>query len=323
MAHEGAHLRQKHSWDLIGFELLACLFWANPAWLLYRRAIRLNHEFLADQAALPCSPSVQAYQRVLLAQIEHQRAQAWASSSTYHLTRKRLIMMTKTSPSKLFFIKQLLCIPILVALSTFSMLRLSAQEAPRFSPDLVSDTNLAPGTAPSDTVVFDSLEKLKAYANRYASTILRDGNGAFCRDEHGKYIRCPYRFMSPAVLKVHLRYALPPLKPHRNPPFEAQLQAFLNPNEYGVWIDQKRIPNEALRNYQASDFAVFFQSRLLKNAAHYGQYTYHLSLITEAAYRQRLAEYTATVEAAQGNWMEDWWQKAEEEKEALRQGAGE
>ncbi|MCD8541005.1 MAG: hypothetical protein LRY55_15545, partial [Leadbetterella sp.] len=45
-----------------------------------------------------------------------------------------------------------------------------------------------------------------------------------------------------------------------------------------------------LNNYKHTDFANFWQSRLLKNAAHYGRYKNHLELFTPASYQSYLDE---------------------------------
>src|SRR5690606_39609713 len=47
--HEKAHITQKHSLDILFIEALQILFWFNPLIYLYKKAMKLNHEFLADQ----------------------------------------------------------------------------------------------------------------------------------------------------------------------------------------------------------------------------------------------------------------------------------
>jgi len=66
LLHELAHTRQKHSFDMIFIELLQILFWFNPLILLYKRAMRLNHEYLADAAVLQAKTDLFAYQNQLL-----------------------------------------------------------------------------------------------------------------------------------------------------------------------------------------------------------------------------------------------------------------
>ena len=67
IAHEKAHLDQKHTLDVLFVEILQIVFWFNPLLLFYKRAIKLNHEFLADQAVNAQFQSVKNYQNLLLA----------------------------------------------------------------------------------------------------------------------------------------------------------------------------------------------------------------------------------------------------------------
>jgi len=46
--HEKVHVQELHSLDLIFFELLTILFFYNPILYLYKKSIRLIHEYIAD-----------------------------------------------------------------------------------------------------------------------------------------------------------------------------------------------------------------------------------------------------------------------------------
>jgi beta-lactamase regulating signal transducer with metallopeptidase domain len=95
IAHETAHIKQKHSLDIILIEAIQILFWFNPIFILYKRAIKLNHEFLADEAVITQSKSVSHYQNLLLKMASNQSQIALASSINFQITKKRLLMMTK------------------------------------------------------------------------------------------------------------------------------------------------------------------------------------------------------------------------------------
>ncbi|MEX0363223.1 MAG: M56 family metallopeptidase, partial [Allomuricauda sp.] len=66
LVHEETHVAQRHSWDVMFIELLQIAFWFNPLIVFFKRAIKLNHEFLADQAALIQTEDVACYQNILL-----------------------------------------------------------------------------------------------------------------------------------------------------------------------------------------------------------------------------------------------------------------
>ncbi len=102
IAHEKAHLNQKHTLDILFIEVLQIVFWFNPLLLLYKNAIKLNHEFLADEAVNKQFDSVKTYQNLLLDFASNKNTIALASNINYLITKKRLLMMTKKeSPIKI------------------------------------------------------------------------------------------------------------------------------------------------------------------------------------------------------------------------------
>ena len=50
VTHELAHIRQRHSLDVLLIEMVLCVGWFNPLLFWLKRAMQRNHEFLADQA---------------------------------------------------------------------------------------------------------------------------------------------------------------------------------------------------------------------------------------------------------------------------------
>lgn len=104
LAHEKAHLQQKHTLDILFIEVLQIVFWFNPLLLFYKKAIKLNHEFLADEAVNNQFDSVKSYQKLLLDFASQKTTIALASNINYLITKKRLLMMTKKeSPIKMVF----------------------------------------------------------------------------------------------------------------------------------------------------------------------------------------------------------------------------
>ncbi|PHR87143.1 MAG: peptidase M56, partial [Leeuwenhoekiella sp.] len=65
LAHEQAHVTQKHTWDILAVEFLQVIFWFNPLLVFLKRSIALNHEFLADRAALAQNTTTENYTNLL------------------------------------------------------------------------------------------------------------------------------------------------------------------------------------------------------------------------------------------------------------------
>ncbi len=113
MLHELTHVKQKHTLDIIFLELIKTIFWFNPVLIVYKKAIQLNHEFLADQGALNIQSDLQSYQTLLLSYIGNNQSMNIASNLNFSLTKKRFIMMSKTK-TKIEFLKKLLVVPVII-----------------------------------------------------------------------------------------------------------------------------------------------------------------------------------------------------------------
>lgn len=96
LAHELTHALERHSWDVLLVEMIKTVLWFNPIVGLYKSAIQLNHEFLADQAVVNQYDQVKNYQYLLLETIKNKKIYL-ASNINFQLTQKRLQMMTKQS----------------------------------------------------------------------------------------------------------------------------------------------------------------------------------------------------------------------------------
>ncbi|MTH15093.1 M56/M15 family metallopeptidase [Flavobacterium sp. LC2016-01] len=95
--HEIAHVKQKHTLDVVFIEILKTLFWFNPIFIFYKKAMQLNHEFLADENVITAHNDVCLYQKLLLNKLSTSQPIYLASNFNFLSTKKRLIMMTKTT----------------------------------------------------------------------------------------------------------------------------------------------------------------------------------------------------------------------------------
>ena len=88
LIHEFAHIEQYHSIDIIIIEVIKTIFWFNPVLILYKRAIMLNHEYLADDAVLESHSDVAGYSEILFNIVFRKNNKYLASSFNYSLTKK-------------------------------------------------------------------------------------------------------------------------------------------------------------------------------------------------------------------------------------------
>jgi uncharacterized protein (TIGR02145 family) len=94
--HELEHVRQYHSIDIVFIELIKIFYWFNPVYLLYDRAIRINHEYLADHGVIRDDVDIKSYMGKLLGFIIGRTKIPLTSGSDHSFTKNRLIMMTKS-----------------------------------------------------------------------------------------------------------------------------------------------------------------------------------------------------------------------------------
>ncbi|MDI1316155.1 M56 family metallopeptidase [Flavobacterium sp.] len=126
--HELVHVTQKHTLDILFIELLKCIFWLNPLVYFYKKAIQLNHEFLADEAIVKTYNDVPFYQNLLLQKSSTIQTIYLASNLNYLVTKKRLLMMTKSTSQKIAILKKIAIIPILGGLVYIFCIKVVAQE---------------------------------------------------------------------------------------------------------------------------------------------------------------------------------------------------
>lgn len=98
LLHEEAHCEQFHSIDIIIVELLNIILWFNPAIWLIRKEIMLNHEYYADSVVLTAEDSID-YQQLLFNVLLQNNANYLVNNFNFSSIKKRIIMITKNTPS--------------------------------------------------------------------------------------------------------------------------------------------------------------------------------------------------------------------------------
>lgn len=130
LTHELTHVRQRHSWDILLLELLRATMWFNPFLLLYKKAIQLNHEFLADDAVINAHHDIRTYQHLLLDKISGAGIRTPASSFNYSITKKRITMMTKINNNTRATLKKAALTPFLIGTAFLFCTKVYSQAKP-------------------------------------------------------------------------------------------------------------------------------------------------------------------------------------------------
>ncbi len=110
--HEETHCLQYHSIDIILLELINIVLWFNPLIWLFKRAIRLNHEYYADNSVLMQTKST-TYCTLLINLVIQNNTNLLVSNFEYSLIKSRLMMMTNNRPSHYMILKKISAIVLI------------------------------------------------------------------------------------------------------------------------------------------------------------------------------------------------------------------
>ncbi|RAJ18170.1 M56 family metallopeptidase [Olleya aquimaris] len=116
LLHEQTHAKQKHSLDILFLELVQIVFWFNPLLYWLKKEVKLNHEFLADQAVLDQGIETKTYQNILLSFSSNQQELALANAINYSSIKKRFTLMKTQTPKPIVWLRSLLLLPLLALL---------------------------------------------------------------------------------------------------------------------------------------------------------------------------------------------------------------
>jgi beta-lactamase regulating signal transducer with metallopeptidase domain len=234
--HELVHVNQKHTLDILFIELVKILFWFNPLVYFYKKAIQLNHEFLADEKVVHSYNNVGYYQNLLLQKSSSIETIYLASNLNFLITKKRLIMMTKSTSRELALLKKATIVPVLTGLFYLFCIDVVAQE------QTIAKTE------------FPHKELNEYYGN--TRVIIKDKAGKVIADK--KYPEL--------TQEEKMKIPPPPPAPMQIKLSESTFDDFKNAAKYAIWVDEKSIKNADLNNYKASQFVFYRNSTIYENA---------------------------------------------------------
>ncbi|SDX23418.1 M56 family metallopeptidase [Aequorivita viscosa] len=138
IAHEKVHIQQKHSLDLLYFELLRIVFWFNPLVYMFQNRIATLHEYIADSEITRDKDKKQYYQNLLSEVFQTEQISFVNTFFKQSLIKKRIIMLQKSKSQKGAQVKYLLLLPII-----FSMLFYTAcSDNPKVDTDQQSEAEI-------------------------------------------------------------------------------------------------------------------------------------------------------------------------------------
>lgn len=112
LIHEEAHIRNRHSLDLLLVELCVWLQWFNPAAWLLKQELQNVHEYETDEAVLRQGIDAKRYQMLLIKKAVGARLYSIANSFNHSSLKKRITMMIRKKSNPWARAKYLYVLPL-------------------------------------------------------------------------------------------------------------------------------------------------------------------------------------------------------------------
>jgi biopolymer transport protein ExbD len=292
--HEETHAKQLHSLDIIIIELLQIVFWFHPLIYMLKHHIKLNHEFLADEAVINKGIDTKNYQNILLQFSSNAQEHQLSSAINYSSIKKRFtVMKTQTSKTRIW-ISSLLLLPIIAILFyTFS----TKEYIEKDNSDIIGaiEAELIEANALQmefvDGASFKLMQEYREFMAKFKDTnmiigekyerakiIYDDLMSEVQRNSADKYPE--HRFPLRSLSKVE------PKKPT-----SSQFESWKDGDKFAIWIDSKPVKNSELNKYNVNDIVHFMGSKIYKNArsAKYPQ-PFQFNLYTKSGFQKTYKE---------------------------------
>ncbi|TRX23992.1 M56 family metallopeptidase [Flavobacterium franklandianum] len=242
LTHEITHVRQKHSFDVIFIEILKTIFWFNPIFIFYKKAIQLNHEFLADENVLDTHCDITSYQKLLLTKTSPTQPYYLASNLNFLTTKKRFIMMTQNTPKTRALLKKTALFVLFSGIVIVLCIKLGDSK-PELE-HLKSNNELSRVT----------IEKRRDYMFSGVKIIIDDRrtnikiNDFYDNLDENNQRRYLGNWMTFYIVK--------------KTPSETEFEKWKKDNYYTFWLDNKKIENSSINSLDINDIAYFSNQKV-------------------------------------------------------------
>ncbi len=258
LIHEQTHAKQKHALDILIIEVLQIIFWFNPLIYLIKKDIKLNHEFLADQAVIDTGIDPILYKETLLAFSSNATEHQLANAINYSSIKKRFtVMKTQTSKTALG-LRTLIILPLLaILIYSFSSKETVERTETSLQPITLQQTKTDKGATEAMMKEYRTFIKEVEETNMILAPKL---NRAIAI----------YNIMTSAQRATVKKYPeTPPInlsKVKSRTPTNAEFESWKNKDQFAIWIDGKFVDNSKLDDYLATDFEYYTNSFVYHNA---------------------------------------------------------
>lgn len=128
LIHEAAHVRNRHSVDLLIADICIFFQWFNPASWLLKQELQNIHEYEADESVIREGVNAGQYQLLLIKKAVGTRLYSMANSFNHSKLKKRITMMLKEKSNPWARLKYLYVLPLAaIAVTAFARPEISGK----------------------------------------------------------------------------------------------------------------------------------------------------------------------------------------------------
>jgi len=170
LKHEAVHVNQKHTFDLLLFEIFRIIFWFNPLIYMYQSRISSLHEFIADAEAVKSQNKNEYYQDLLSQIFETENVSFINAFYKKSLIKKRIAMLSKAKSKQKQLIKYALLIPLVFGMLLYTSS--NAQDNSKVVNEIENDATDELGDKELQDKYY--VEMLELYTNGDTAGIFKD-----------------------------------------------------------------------------------------------------------------------------------------------------
>ena len=164
LIHECAHIRKRHSIDLLIADICIFFQWFNPASWLLKQELQNIHEFEADESVIAQGVDAKKYQLLLIKKAVGTRLYSMANSFNHSSLKKRITMMLKKKSNPWARLKYLYVLPLAaIAVAAFAR------------PEISGELNEISAVKVNDLTAIMKTEEVKSTENHSAKEIKVQG----------------------------------------------------------------------------------------------------------------------------------------------------
>jgi hypothetical protein len=169
LSHELVHIREKHSLDLLYFELLRILCWFNPLVYIYQKRISELHEYIADDRVVQHTNKSNYYEKLLAEVFQTQQFSFTNQFFKHSLIKKRISMLSKQKSREILKLKYLVLVPLLLLSLVYTSCEDSTAEDTEYQSEVIE----------KEAISIQQIDKAPIFPGCESETTLEDLKSCF------------------------------------------------------------------------------------------------------------------------------------------------